>query len=500
MPIQAVWAAVAAAGGIVVGGGLGWLVKTRLTGRLLRDSESRQRELLLRAKDEALKIKEDAKLDEEKKRKYLMELERTLRKREETLDKQLEELTAGRKTLDTRTAEAEKIRTELKEARTKQQEALEKVAKLKKDEAKEILLTQVEQEHKQDLISQVKKIKAAIQEDVETYARKVIATAIGRIASEQTAESTSYAVHIPSEEMKGRIIGKEGRNIQHFEKLTGVDVIIDETPDTVSISSFDPVRRYTAKIALERLIADGRIQPARIEEIVKKAEADIGKQIKEAGEQASYEVGVTGLHPDLLKILGRLQLRTSYGQNQLRHAVEVASIAGLLAQEIGADSVITKKAGLLHDIGKAIDHEVPGAHHHISMDIARKYGLSETVVNAIGAHHDDIEPKTVEAILVKAADAISGARPGARRESLENYVKRLRELENVANTFPGVEKSYAIQAGREVRILVKPEEIDDLEALKLARDIARKVEQDLQYPGVIKVNVIRETRAVEYAK
>ncbi|MBI3261132.1 ribonuclease Y [Candidatus Berkelbacteria bacterium] len=500
MSMQLVWVLLTGGGSLVIGGGLGWLIKTRLTGKLLQDAATKQRELLLKAKDEALKIKEDAKADEDQKRKYLLELEQTLRKREDTLDKQLNELTKERKTLDTKAGEIDKTRTELKDAKSAQDAALEKVAKLKKDEARELLLKEVEKEHKQDLVTQVKKIKAAIQEDVDIFARKVIATAIGRLAGEQTAESTTHSVHIPSEEMKGRIIGKEGRNIQHFEKLTGADVVIDESPDTVLISSFDPVRRYTAKIALEMLIADGRIQPTRIEEVVKKAEADVMKQVKEAAEQAAYEVGVTGLHPDLLKILGRLQFRTSYGQNQLRHAVEVASIAGLLAQEIGADTQISKKAGLLHDLGKAVDHDLPGPHHHISMDIARKYGLSEVVVNAIGAHHDDIEPKTVEAILVRAADAISGSRPGARRESLESYVKRLRELENVANAFKGVEKSYAIQAGREVRILVKPEEIDDLEALKLSRDIARKIEQDLQYPGVIKVNVIRETRAVEYAK
>ncbi|MBI3495657.1 ribonuclease Y [Candidatus Berkelbacteria bacterium] len=500
MTTQLVWIAASVLGGVAVGSTAGWVIKTKRTGSAIAEVEARNRELLARARDEALHIKEQAQAEEEKKRRYLLELEKNLRKREDTLDKQLEELTSQRKSLDTRAEQIEKIRVELKDAKTIQEQALEKIAKLKKDQAKELLLSQVEKEYKQDIIGQIKKLKDAVKEDVEVFAKKAIATAIGRLASEQTAESTSYAVHIPSEDMKGRIIGKEGRNIQHFEKVTGVDVIIDESPDTVTVASFDPVRRYVGKIALERLITDGRIQPSRIEEVYKKAEADVNKEVKEAGERAAYEVGVTGLHPDVTKILGRLQFRTSYGQNQLRHAVEVATIAGLLAQEIGADSAITKKAGLLHDIGKAIDHDLPGAHHHISMDIARKYGMSETVVNAIGAHHDDIEPKTVEAILVRAADAISGSRPGARRESLETYVKRLRELENVANSFPGVDKSYAIQAGREVRILVRPEDVDDLEALKLARDIARKIEQDLQYPGVIKVNVIRETRAVELAK
>jgi ribonuclease Y len=308
------------------------------------------------------------------------------------------------------------------------------------------------------------------------------------------------AVHIPSEEMKGRIIGKEGRNIQSFERATGVDLVIDETPDTVLLSSFDPVRRHTAKVALERLIADGRIQPSRIEEVVKKAQEDIRKEAREAGEKAVFDLGIHGLHPDLIKIVGNLKFRTSYGQNVLAHSMEVANIAVLLAAEVGADVNIVKKAGLLHDIGKAVSHEVQGSHHHLSAEIARKYGISEDVIHAIMAHHDDVEPKTVEAILVKSADAISGSRPGARRETLENYVQRLKDLENVTNAFPGVDKSFAIQAGREVRVIVKPEEISDLEAIKLARDVARKIERDLQYPGMIKVNVIREVRAEEYAK
>jgi ribonuclease Y len=300
--------------------------------------------------------------------------------------------------------------------------------------------------------------------------------------------------------MKGRIIGKEGRNIQAFERATGVDLVIDETPDTVLLSSFDPIRRHVAKVALEKLISDGRIQPSRIEEVVKKVQEDIKKEAKEAGEKAVFDLGIHGLHPDLVKIVGNLKFRTSYGQNVLMHSIEVSSIAGLLASELRADVNIVKKAGILHDIGKAVSHEVQGSHHHISAEIARKYGVSEDIVHAIIAHHDDVEPKTVEAILVKAADAISGSRPGARRETLENYTQRLKDLENVANSFSGVDKSFAIQAGREVRIIVRPEELSDLEAMKLAKDIAKKIEQDLQYPGMIKVNVIRETRAEEFAK
>jgi len=362
------------------------------------------------------------------------------------------------------------------------------------------LLKNIEREYKDDLIRKIKEQKEIAKEEAQNIAREILATAVQRLSSDHTVETTTTTVNLPSDEMKGRIIGREGRNIQIFEKETGTDLIIDDTPDTVVISAFDPIRRHVAKIALEKLIADGRIHPARIEELVKKAREEIAQQVKEAGEQAAYEVGVAGLHPDLIKILGRLKFRTSYGQNVLQHSIEATYIAGMLAAELGADVNLAKKSALLHDLGKAVDHDVPGAHHHISMDIARKYGLSEDIIHAIGAHHDDIEAKTVEAIIVRAADAISSSRPGARRETLENYVKRLEELENIANSFPGVDKTYAIQAGREVRILVKPEEIDDLTALKLSKDIAKKIETDLQYPGTIKVNVIRETRAIEFAK
>ena len=485
----------------LVGGlGIGYVTRNYVAKKSVRDLEQKQRELILKAKDEALKIREEAQAEEEKKRKYLEEIERDLRRKEETIDRRSETTETERNKLLEKEKEIREIKTQILKIKDDQQESLQKMAKLNKEEAKELLLKNVEKEYKEDLITKIKSEKQKAKDEAEVYGREILSTAIERMAAEHTAETTVSSVTLPSDEMKGRIIGREGRNIQIFEKVTGVDVLIDDTPDTVTISSFDPVRRYTAKVALEKLISDGRIQPTRIEEIVEKVQKDIAIEIKEAGEQAAYEVGVVGLHPDLLKILGRLKFRTSYGQNVLKHSIEVAHLAGMLAAELGADVNLAKKAGLLHDLGKAVDHEVPGAHHHISMDIAKRYGLSEILINAIGAHHDDIEAKTVEAILVRSADAISGARPGARRESLDSYIKRLTELENIANSFSGVDKSYAIQAGREVRIIVRPQEIDDLSALKLSKDIAKKIEQDLQYPGTIKVNVIRETRATEYAK
>lgn len=485
----------------LVGGlGIGYVTRNYLAKKTLRDSEQKQKELLLKAKDEALNIKEDAKHEEEEKRKYLEEIERDLRRKEETIDRRSETIDSERNKLLEKEKEIRDIKGQILKIKDEQQEALQKVAKMKKEEAKDLLLQMIEKEYREELVGKIRSEKQKAKEEADGIAREILSTVIERMASEHTSETTVASVALPSDEMKGRIIGREGRNIQIFEKVTGVDVLIDDTPDTVTISSFDPVRRYTAKVALEKLISDGRIQPSRIEEVVEKAQKDIALEIKEAGEAAAFEVGVAGLHPDLIKILGRLKFRTSYGQNVLKHSIEVAHLAGMLASELGADVNLVKKAGLLHDLGKAVDHEVPGAHHHISMDIAKKYGLSETLINAIGAHHDDIEPKTVEAILVRAADAISGARPGARKETLDSYIKRLTELENIANSFPGVDKSYAIQAGREVRIIVRPQDIDDLSALKLSKDIAKKIEQDLQYPGTIKVNVIRETRATEYAK
>jgi ribonuclease Y len=491
---------IVAAAALIVGSGVGFFIRQSTFGKKLKDSEAKNKELILEAKNEALKIKEQAEKEKEDRLKDLSDREKSLIRREENIENRSERIEKEREEIDHQVKSLESTKEKLEEIRKKRVAELERVSKLKTKEARDELLKEIEKEYKEEIIKKVREMKQLLKENSEDEAKKVISVAIDRIANEFTAEHTTMAVHIPSEEMKGRIIGKEGRNIQAFERATGVDLVIDETPDTVLLSSFDPVRRQIAKTALERLISDGRIQPSRIEEVVAKAQADIKKETKEAGEKAVFDLGIHGLSPDLIKILGNLKFRTSYGQNVLQHSIEVANIAALLAAEVGADVNVVKKAGILHDIGKAVSHEIEGAHHHLSGEIARKYGMSEVVINAILAHHDDIEPKTVEAILVKAADAISGSRPGARKETLENYVQRLKDLENIANGFEGVGKSFAIQAGREVRIIVKPEEVTDLEAIKLAKDIARKIENDLQYPGMIKVNVIRETRAEELAK
>lgn len=487
---------VVAAGGV----GVGYVSRIVLAGKRTQNLEQKQKELLLAAKDEALKIKEEAKKEEEERKKYLQVLEEKLRQRSEALDHRSQSLDYEREKLIKGDAEINKIKKEISEIKDNQAEKLGKIAKLSREEAKEFLLKDIEREYKDELVRKIKIEREALRENVDREAKKIIANVIQRLASEHTAESTATSVDLPNDEMKGRIIGREGRNIQIFEKMTGVDLLIDDTPDTVTISAFDPVRRYVAKVVLERLIQDGRIHPTRIEEMVQKANEDLKKEIAEAGEQAAYEIGIAGLNPDLLKILGRLKFRTSYGQNVLKHSIETAHIARMMAEELGADVNIVKKAGLLHDIGKAVDHDIGGSHLQISCDILKKYGMSEEIIHAVEAHHEDVEAKTMEAIIVKAADAISGSRPGARRETLESYVKRLEELENLANTFEGVEKSYAIQAGREVRIIVSPENINDLEALKLSKDIAKKIEEELQYPGTVKVNVIRETRAISYAK
>lgn len=491
---------IAAIGALILGGAIGFLVRQQTFGRKIKDTESNNKELILEAKNEALKIKEQAEKEKDERLKDLSEREKSLIRREESIEKRSEKIDQDREQLSEQIDALEQAKEKIAEIKEKRISELEKITKLKPKEAKEQLLKEIEKEYREEIIKKIREMKELLKENSEGEARKIISVAIDRIANEYTSEHTTMAVHIPSEEMKGRIIGKEGRNIQAFERATGVDLVIDETPDTVLLSSFDPIRRQVAKVALERLISDGRIQPSRIEEVVQRAQADIKKEAREAGEKAVFDLGIPGLPADLIKILGNLKFRTSYGQNVLAHSVEVANIAALLAAEVGADMLVVKKAGILHDIGKAVSHEIQGAHHHLSGEIAKKYGMSDVVVNAILAHHDDIEPKTVEAILVKAADAISGSRPGARKETLENYVARLKDLENIANSFPGVNKSFAIQAGREVRIIVKPEEVTDLEAIKLSKDIARKVENDLQYPGMIKVNVIRETRAEEMAK
>jgi ribonuclease Y len=485
---------------LIGGGAIGFVARNSLRKKSDAQVEAKQQQILLDAKSEALKIKEQAKSDEDERKKRLDQLETDIRSRETKLDDRFTKIESELKEIDQKRQHLAEREKSIEELRKQQVDKLEAVAKLSRDEAKTQLLKEAEVEFKDDIVGKIKEQRQLAQQEFDTWARKILATAMERLASETTSEHAIQAVPIPSEDVKGRIIGKEGRNIQAFEKLTGVDVVIDESPDTVSISSFNPVRRHMAKVAMERLVADGRIHPGKIEEIWEKVETEVAKEIQEAGEQAARDSGLTGLHPDLLKIMGQLKFRTSYGQNVLKHSIEMANLAAMLAAEIGADVNISRKSAFLHDIGKAVDHEVPGPHHHISMDIARKYGMSEVVLNAIGAHHDDIEPKTVEAIIVRIADAISGSRPGARRDSHENYVKRITELENIAKSFTGVDKAFAVHAGREIRILVRPTDVSDLDALRLAKDIAHKVEQDMQYPGMIKVNVIRETRAQEYAK
>jgi ribonuclease Y len=497
--------------GVAVGGAAGWTArnvraKTQTANaeaqaqKLIDSAKAEAKETVLNAKEEASKIVDVAKKEEKERRSDLIDLEKRLATKEESIDKKLTEIDSKRDAIEKDKSDIEETKNYLRDLREKQEKNLEKIAKLSKEDAQKKLLEMIEKDYKKDVVEYIKKVKEDAKEEADKEARSIIATAIQRLSSDQTSETTVTAITIPNDEMKGRIIGREGRNIQAIERLTGCDIVVDDTPETIVISGFDPVRRQVAKLALEKLIADGRIHPSKIEEAVQKAEAEIEKIVKEAGEKAAYETGVAGLPPELIKVLGRLKFRTSFSQNVLQHSIEAAHLAGTMAAEMGADVNIAKKAGLLHDIGKAIDQEMTGSHAVISRDICKKFGLSEEIQHAVEAHHEDVEPKTVEAIIVLAADAISASRPGVRRDSLDNYIKRLTELEGIANGFEGVEKSFAIQAGREVRVLVTPARIDDLGAEKMAKEIARKIESDLKYPGQIKVNVIRETRAVEYAK
>jgi ribonuclease Y len=467
---------------------------------MLDEANRKAQETTLAAKEQALKIAEEAKADEKQRRNQLNDTENRLSQRETTLDRKLDELDKRSEALRKSESSLEEIKDDLRALRKKQQDNLEKIAKLSREDARDKLMQMVEKDSKADLLQVVEKLQNEAQEEAEERAKTILVTAMERMASDQAAERTVTTVELPSDEMKGRIIGKEGRNIQTIERLTGVDVLVDDTPGVIVLSSFDPVRRQVARVALEKLLSDGRIHPARIEEVVQKAQSEIDKTVKEAGERAVKEAGVVGLHPELVKLLGQLRFRTSYSQNVLKHSVEMANLAATIASEVGADVRTVKTAALLHDLGKAVTHEIEGQHHHISRDLAAKYGQSEEVCHAIEAHHDDIEATTPEAMIIRVVDALSGGRPGARGDTLENYAKRMTELENLANTFPGIQKSYAVSAGRELRVIVVPEEIDDLTAIKLARDIATKIEATLKYPGVIKVNVIRETRALEYAK
>lgn len=457
--------------------------------------------LILAAKKEAVERAEEAKHEETKRRKELKETESRLLSREESLDKKLDELDKRTEKLRQNEDELEKLKEEVRGIRDKAQEKLEKVAKLTKKEAAEKLMQMTERDIKHDLEGLVAKLQRDAAEQAEEQAQVVLTQAMERMASEVTAEKTVTAVKLEDEDMKGRIIGKEGRNIQALQRATGVDILVDDTPGMIILSCFDPVRRQVARLALEMLMKDGRIHPGRIEEVVEKAQKQIDKEIDRAGEDAVREVGVVGLVPkELMRLLGELRFRTSYGQNVLKHSTEMAHIAALIAEEIGVDVKTVKVAALLHDIGKALTHKVEGKHHHISAEMARKYGMSEEISHAIEAHHDDIEATTSAALVVRVVDALSAARPGARNISAENFVERMRELENIATNFDGIDKAYAISAGREVRVIVRPQKIDDLSAIKLARDIANKIESTMQYPGTIKVNVIRETRATEYAK
>lgn len=468
--------------------------------KIVEDAKTKAKELLLEAKDDAIKEKELAKKEYDEKSKSLEKIESDMRKRELNIDTRFDEVEKTRKDLTRKHEEIEEIKQTLRDLRKKQEDSLERIAKMTKEAAKKVLLDLVEKEGKEELVKKIKEVDEYVRDSADEKAKEIIVSAMQRIAAETSAENTVSTVIIPSDEMKGRIIGREGRNIQAFEKVTGVDLIIDDTPDAVVISSFDPVRREVARVTLLDLVTDGRIHPTRIEEAFEKAKKTVAADIKKSGEEAAYEVGVTGLPVEIVKVLGRLKFRTSFGQNQLQHAIEVSRLAGLVSEEIGGNTTLAKKAGLLHDLGKAVDHEVPGSHAVISADILRKFNLPTDLIHAVEAHHEDIPLETSEAAIIQIADAISSARPGARRESLNLHLKRLEDLERVANSFPGVEKAYAIQAGREVRILVRPEEIDDLTSSKLAKEIAKKVEEEVQYPGQVKIQVIREVRAIEYAK
>ncbi|WP_294535868.1 ribonuclease Y [uncultured Pseudoflavonifractor sp.] len=472
----------------------------RIINESIKSAESKKREALVEAKEEILKARNDFERDQKERRADLQKQERRLQQKEETLDRKTENIEKKEELLQTKLTELEEAREEVSTIKKTQMEVLERLSGFTAEEAKAYLIHQLEAEVTHESAMKIREIEAQFKEEADTKAKEILSLAIQRCAADHVAEATVSVVPLPNDEMKGRIIGREGRNIRTLETMTGVDLIIDDTPEAITVSCFDPVRREIARIALEKLIQDGRIHPARIEEMVEKAKREVDATIKAEGERAVFETNVHGLHPELVKLLGRMKYRTSYGQNVLNHSIEVSHLAGLLAAEIGADVTQAKRAGLLHDLGKSIDHEVEGSHVQIGVELARKYKENEDVVHAIEAHHNDVEPRTIVACLVQAADAVSAARPGARRENLENYIKRLEKLEEVTSSFPGVEKSFAIQAGREVRIMVAPEKVSEDQMVLLARDIAKKIEEELEYPGQIKVNMIRETKVVEYAK
>ncbi len=472
----------------------------RIINEAIKGGENKKREMLLEAKEEIHKTRTEQERENKERRNELQKQERRLQQKEESLDKKLDIHEKKEEELAKKVAAVQKQQDEVTLIKKGQLEMLEKISGMTQEEAKTYLLNNVESEVRHETAMKIKEIEAQLKDEAEQKAREIITTAIQRCAADHAAEATVSVVPLPNDEMKGRIIGREGRNIRTLETITGVDLIIDDTPEAITVSSFDPVRREVARLALEKLIADGRIHPTRIEDMVEKARREVDHTIKLEGERATFETGIHNLHPELIKLLGRQKYRTSYGQNVLNHSIEVAHIAGLLASELGVDVTLAKRAGLLHDLGKSVDHEMEGSHVQLGVELARKYKENPIVINAIEAHHGDVEPQSIVACLVQAADAISAARPGARRENVENYIRRLEKLEELTNSFPGVDKSYAIQAGREVRIMVKPEEVSEDSMILLAHDLARKIESELEYPGQIKINVIRETKAVDYAK
>ncbi len=500
-----------AMGSLIVGSILGYYARRSIAKRqaktveakvdkLIGEAKKEASDIIFKAKEKAIKALDELKREEQRRRDEYSRTVRRLEQREESLGKKQEELKKEEDDLKLKVEQVKKVKEEINELREKEIQNLEKISGFSQDKAKEELLKLVETQYQKDLFEQLKKLEGGRKEELEKKGREIMVSAMQRFDASQIIETTTTSVSLPSDEMKGRIIGKEGRNIKTLERLTGVDVIVDETPETIVISGFDPVRRQIAKLALEKLMADGRIQPARIEEMVEKAREDINAKIKEAGEIAVYDAGVVGLDPRLVQLLGRLRFRTSFGQNVLMHSLESAHLAGMLAAELGADVSVAKKAALLHDIGKAIDHEISGTHVEIGKRILEKFGVGEEVIKAMQAHHEEYPYETLESCIVQAAEAVSAARPGARKETLENYLKRLEELEKIATSFEGIEKAYAIQAGREIRVFVTPEKVDDMKAYKLAKDIAAEIEKELKYPGEIKVTVIRETRAIEYAR
>ncbi len=497
--------------GVVIGVIGGYFVQQRLrqsrvqsaersAARILNEADRRQKELLLEAKEEAIKFRQQAEAELRERRNEVQRTERRVVQKEENLDRKLESLEQRQRNFQNKERDLEDARKQLVSLEEQRKQELERLSNLTAGEARDMLLAQIEREIRDDANRRLREIEQELKEEADQRARKILATTMQRLTTDVVSENTVSVVPIPSEDMKGRIIGREGRNIRSLEHATGVDVIIDDTPDAVTLSSFDPVRREVARIALTKLLTDGRIQPARIEEMVEKARKEVEVSIKEAGEHALVEASAPGLHPEIVRTLGRLKYRFSYGQNQLLHAIETANLAAMIAHELGANVEIARRGGLLHDIGKAIDHDVEGTHAALGAELARRHNVHAAVIHCIEAHHEEIEPSSVEAIITIVADAISGSRPGARRESLEYYLKRLEALEAVANAFPGVEKSFAIQAGREIRIIVKPEEVDDLGAARMAKEISKRIQESLDYPGQVKVTVIRERRAVEYAK